>query len=143
MCRIHLILGKENISIVELNENLFERLSYNYLQLKTILIPLRINSYFTFIIYLKAPKMSPWSNKPIGIIVEINVYKVQYCQAIFQWDRFPGLDRLCLHSGWIYLFFKTHCNCSSFLPLATLEKIKITFITWRVILEVQEWGPKR
>ena len=75
MCRIHLILGKENISIVELNKNLFERLSYNYLQLNTFLIPLRINSYFTFIIYLKAPKMSPWSNKLIGIIVEIKSIK--------------------------------------------------------------------
>ena len=96
MCRIHLILGKENISIVEFYENRFERLSYNYLQLNTVLIPLRIYSYFTFIMYLKGPKMSSWSNKPAGIIVEINVYKVQYCPAIFQRDRFPGLDRLCL-----------------------------------------------
>lgn len=99
MCRIHVILGKGNISTVELDDGLFERISYNYLQLNIVLIPLRINSYYTFIMHLKGPKMSPRSNKPIGVIAEIDAYIVQYCSAIFQRDRFPSLDGLCLHSG--------------------------------------------
>lgn len=84
MCRIHVILRKENVSIVEFNDGLFERISYNYLQLSIILVPLRINSFCTFIIHLKGSKMSPQSNKPIGIIAEIDVYTVQYCPAILQ-----------------------------------------------------------
>lgn len=94
MCRIHVILGKENIPTVELDDGLFERISYNYLQLNIVLIP-----YYTFIMHLKGPKMSPRSNKPIGVIAEMDAYIVQYCSAIFQRDRFPSLDGLCLHSG--------------------------------------------
>lgn len=53
--------------------------------------------YYTF----GGSKMLPQNNKPIGVISEINVYIVQYCYAIFQRDRFPGLNELFLHSYWI------------------------------------------
>lgn len=53
--------------------------------------------------------MSNQNNTTIDIISEINVYIIQYCPAIFQRDRFPGLNELFpglnpIHVG--FPFFK-------------------------------------
>lgn len=106
MCRIHIILGKENITTVEFNEGLFVRLSYtNFLQLNIVLIPLRITSHCKFIILLEGSEISPQNIEPIDVISEIAVRIVQHCPAVFQKDRFPGLDGLVLHSCQLLFFF--------------------------------------